>query len=193
MKKKLIDTLFNIFLVVIILVVCVGAAFMIGYDEPPKLALNGTELDLTDLRVSDMNDAGFYLGNNDGSLPGNTYKEFLSYYDGEDGEISQGGISVLNGQSSKREYVDCRIFEISAKSHNKEGEATGLEATYNGEEFFGETKDDLIDMFGEPGKDTDDSKLIYYSKKKQYTTTFYFDDGGCYCVEIRHKEDNLIP
>ena len=140
-----------------------------------------------------MNEAGFYLGNNDGSLPGNTYKEFLSYYDGEDGEISQGGISVLNSQSSKRPYVDCRVFEISAKSYNKEGIATGLEATYNGEEFFGKTKKELVKLFGESPKETDDSKLIYYSKKKQYTTTFYFDeDGACYCVEIKHKEDNLI-
>ena len=189
MKKKIFDVL----LPIAIFVVAVAAVFIISYDEPPKLALNGTELNLSNLRVSDMNDAGFYLGNNDGYLPGNTYKEFLSYYNGEDGEISQGGISVLNSQSSEKDYVDCRIFEISAKSHNKEGEATGLQATYNGQEFFGKTKNELINMFGEPGKESADSKLIYYSKKKQYTTTFYFDDdGACYCVEIRHKEDNLV-
>ncbi len=178
-----------------IVVAALIITFIVGIaeDTPPKFALNGVELDLKNLRVSDMNEAGFFLGNNDGSLPEYSFKEMLSYYQGNNDELSMGGISVLNSSGSEREYVDCQVFEITAKARDKEGNLTGLEATYNGESFFGKTKEELIELFGEPEKDEKEDKLIYRTSRNHYKTTFYFDKdtGECYLVEIKRHEDNL--
>lgn len=166
---------------------------VINKDTPPKLVLNGTELDLSKLEISDLNEAGFWLSNNDGSLSGSTFRESLSYYWGDDRTISMGGVSVLNRSSSKTPYVDCDVFEITAKSRDKEGNPTGLQAAYEGEEFFGKTKEELIALFGEPAEESVSYQLIYRSKKKQYKTTFYFDSKTheCYLVEIDRRESNL--
>lgn len=166
---------------------------VINKDTPPKLVLNGTELDLSKLEISDLNEAGFWLSNNDGSLSGSTFRESLSYYWGDDRTISMGGVSVLNRSSSKTPYADCDVFEITAKSRDKEGNPTGLQAAYEGEEFFGKTKEELIALFGEPAEESVSYQLIYRSKKKQYKTTFYFDSKTheCYLVEIDRRESNL--
>ncbi len=166
---------------------------MINKDTPPKLALNGTDLNLAKLKISDLNEAGFWLSNNDSSLAGSSFKESLSYYNGDDRSISMGGVSVLNRSSSKKPYEDCAVFEITAKSKDKAGNLTGLQATYEGKEFFGKTKDELIALFGEPAEESVSYQLVYRSKKKQYKTTFYFDTKTheCYLIEIDRKESNL--
>lgn len=165
----------------------------INKDTPPKLALNGTELNLANIEVSDLNAAGFYLSKNDGSLPGSSFKESLSYYWGDDRSISMGGVSLLNRFSSSTPYVDCDVFEITAKSMDKEGNLTGLQATYEGQEFFGKTKEELIALFGEPAEESVSYQLIYRSEKRKYKTTFYFDTKTkeCYLVEIDRRESNL--
>lgn len=162
-------------------------------DTPPEFSLNGTELDLSVLKVSDLNEAGFWLPNNNGTMPASSFKERLSYYHGEDRTISMGGISVLNYSSSKKPYADCAVFEITAKSRDKDGNLTGLQATYKGEEFFGKTKEELIALFGEPTEEGMSDRLIYRSEKKKYKTVFYFDTKTkeCYEVEIDRKESNL--
>lgn len=164
-------------------------------DTPPTLALNGTELNLASLKVSDMNNAGFYLTDNAGSMTGDTFRERLSYVQGEDGEMSMGGISLLNRSSGSKDYVDCEVFEIYAKSRDREeGNSTGLKATYNGQEFFGKTKDELIGLFGEPSKESVSYLLVYTSENKYYTTTFHFDTktDDCYLVEVNRYEKGLV-
>lgn len=166
---------------------------VLNEDTPPKLALDGTELNLAKLRVSDLNEAGFYLSNNDGNMPGSSFKEMLSYYRGDERSVSMGGVSVLNSVSSKKPYVNCQVFEISAKYMDKAGNLTGLKATYEGKEFFGKTKEELIGIFGEPAEESVSYMLVYRSRKKQYKTTFYFDTKTkrCYSVEIDRRESNL--
>lgn len=185
-------------LIYVVACIIAGAAIVfianaVNKDTPPKLVLNGTELDLANLEVSDLNKAGFWLSNNDGSMPGSSFKESLSYYWGDDRTISMGGVSVLNRSSSKTPYVRCDIFEISAKSEDKEGNPTGLQATYEGKEFFGKTKEELIALFGEPAEESVSYMLVYRSEKKKYKTTFYFDTKTkqCYRVEIDRREANL--
>lgn len=175
-------------------VALVFIATIINRDTPPKLALNGTELNLSELEISDLNKAGFWLSNNDGSLAGSTFRESLSYYWGDDRTISMGGVSVLNRGSSQRPYVNCDVFEITAKSQDKDGNPTGLQATYEGEEFFGKTKEELIELFGEPAEESVSYQLVYKSKKKRYRTTFYFDSKTheCYMVKIARGESNLV-
>lgn len=162
-------------------------------DTPPRLELNGTELDLSDIRVSDLNEAGFWLWDNDGNMPGYSFDEMISYYWGDDREFSMGGVSLLNSSSNKKPYTDCQVFEISAKSMDKEGNLTGLQALYEGEEFFGKTREELIALFGEPYEESVDYMLIYRSGKKKYKTTFWFDakTDQCYLIEIDRKESNL--
>lgn len=182
-------------------VICVVAAIALGFilnivskDKPPKLALGGTELNLSSLRISDLNAAGFYLSNNDSSMPGSSFKEMLSYYQGDDRTTSMGGVSVLNRYSSQTPYVKCEVFEIAAKSRDKEGNPTGLQATYEGEEFFGKTKEDLIALFGEPADSGSSDQLVYRTARNQYKTIFYFDSktDECYRLEIYRHEDNLV-
>ena len=182
-------------------VICVVAAIALGVllsvvtkDKPPKLALGGTELDLSNLRISDLNAAGFHLSNNDNSMPGSSFKEMLSYYQGDDREMSMGGVSVLNRSSSQTPYAKCEVFEIAAKSRDKEGNPTGLQATYEGEEFFGKTREEVIALFGEPADSDSSDKLVYRTKRNQYRTVFYFDSktDECYRLEIYRHEDNLV-
>ena len=49
-------------------VVVIGALSMLvnalNQDKPPKLSLNGTELDLASLKLKDLNAAGFNMKNN---------------------------------------------------------------------------------------------------------------------------------
>lgn len=191
MKQK--KTLLYVAACIIAGVALVFITNMINKDTPPKLTLNGTELDLSKLEISDLNEAGFWLSNNDGSLAGSTFKESLSYYQGDDRTISMGGVSVLNRRSSATPYADCDVFEITAKSKDKEGNLTGLQATYEGKEFFGKTKEELIALFGEPAEESVSYQLVYKSKKKRYRTTFYFDTKTheCYLVEIKRGESNL--
>ncbi|MDE7045698.1 MAG: hypothetical protein K2O97_11935 [Acetatifactor sp.] len=167
---------------------------ILSKDKPPAFALNGTELNLASLRISDLNEAGFRLSNNDNSMPGSSFKEMLSYYWGNDQNISMGGVSLLNRSSSKTPYAKCEVFEISAKSMDKDGNLTGLQAPYEGEEFFGKTREELIALFGEPADSNSADQLVYRTKRNQYRTTFYFDSktGECYRVEIRRHEDNLV-
>lgn len=192
MKQK--KTLLYVAACIIAGFVLVLITTIINKDTPPKLALNGTEFNLAKLKISDLNEAGFWLSNNDSSLAGKTFKESLSYYDGEDRSISMGGVSVLNRSSSKKPYVNCDVFEITAKSRDKEGNPTGLQATYEGKEFFGKTKDELIALFGEPAEESVSYQLVYKSKKKRYRTTFYFDTKTqeCYLVEIKRGESDLV-
>ena len=182
-------------------VLCVVAMFGLGMvlnivskDKPPRFALGGTELNLSSLKVSDLNAAGFYLSNNDNNMPGSSFKEMLSFYQGEDRNTSMGGVSLLNRYSSQTPYVKCEVFEIAAKSRDKEGNPTGLQATYEGEEFFGKTKEDLITLFGEPADSGSSDQLVYRSKRNQYKTVFFFDSktDECYRVEIYRHEDNLV-
>ncbi len=182
-------------------VACIIAGFalvfitnIINKDTPPKLSLNGTELDLSKLEISDLNKAGFWLSNNDASMSGSTFRESLSYYWGDDRTISMGGVSVLNRRNSTAPYVNCDVFEITAKSQDKAGNPTGLQATYEGKEFFGKTKEELIALFGEPAEESVSYQLVYRSKKKQYKTTFYFDTKTheCYLIEINRRESNLV-
>lgn len=178
----------------VVIVVLAFVLTIVTKDKPPKLALNGTELDLSRLRVSDLNEAGFWLSNNDNSTPSSSFKEMLSYYWGDDRTISMGGVSVLNRSSSKTPYVKCEVFEIAAKSMDKDGTPTGLQATYEGEEFFGKTKEELIALFGEPADSGSASQLVYRSSRNQYKTIFYFDSktNECYRIEIDRHEDNLV-
>lgn len=164
------------------------------HDRPPRLALNGTELNLSNLKVSDLNKAGFWLSSNDNSMPGSSFKTMLAYYWGDDRSISMGGVSILNRSSSKTPYVKCPVFEISAKSEDKEGNLTGLQATYEGEEFFGKTREELIALFGEPDDSSSNSQLVYQSFRKRYKTTFYFNSSTNVCIriEIDRHEDNLV-
>lgn len=186
--------------ILLIVAVCVATMFVLAIfisimskDTPPKLVLNGTELDLSDIRVSDLNEAGFWLQKNDSSMPSSSFKEMLSYYWGDDRTVSMGGVSLLNSTSKKKPYVDCQVFEITAKSRDKDGNLTGLKATYEGEEFFGKTKEQLIALFGEPYEESVDYMLVYRSEKKKYKTTFWFDTktDECYMIEIDRKESNL--
>lgn len=182
-------------------IICVVAAIALGFilnivskDKPPKLALGGTELNLSNLKVSDLNAAGFYLSNNDNSMPGSSFKEMLSYYQGDDREMSMGGVSLLNRYSSQTPYVKCEVFEIAAKSRDKEGNPTGLQATYEGVEFFGKTREELIALLGEPADSGSSDQLVYKTARNQYRTTFYFDakTNECYRLEIKRHEDNLV-
>ena len=188
-KKNLIFTVSCIVVIVLAFVLSI-----VTKDKPPRLALNGTELDLSDLRVSDLNEAGFWLSNNDNNMPGSSFKEMLSYYRGDDRSISMGGISLLNRHSSQTPYARCEVFEIAAKSMDNDGNPTGLQATYEGEEFFGKTREELIALFGEPADSGSSSQLVYRSSRKQYKTTFYFDSktDECYRIEIDRHEDNLV-
>lgn len=184
-----------IFTGAIILVIVLGFVLnIVSKDKPPKLALNGTELNLSNLRISDLNAAGFYLSNNDNSMPGSSFKEMLSYYQGDDRTISMGGVSVLNRYSSQTPYAKCEVFEISAKSRDKEGNPTGLQATYEGVEFFGKTKEELITLLGEPADSGSSDQLVYRTARNQYKTIFYFDSktDECYRLEIYRHEDNLV-
>ena len=178
----------------IIIIVLAFVLTIVTKDKPPKLALNGTELDLSDIRISDLNEAGFWLSNNDNNMPGSSFKEMISYYWGDDRSISMGGVSVLNRYSSQTPYVKCEVFEIAAKSMDKDGNLTGLQATYEGEEFFGKTKEELIALFGEPADSGSASQLVYRSSRNQCKTIFYFDSktDECYRVEIKRHEDNLV-
>ena len=178
----------------IIIIVLAFVLTIVTKDKPPKLALNGTELDLSDIRISDLNEAGFWLSNNDNNMPGSSFKEMISYYWGDDRSISMGGVSVLNRYSSQTPYVKCEVFEIAAKSMDKDGNLTGLQATYEGEEFFGKTKEELIALFGEPADSGSASQLVYRTSRNQYKTIFYFDSktDECYRVEIKRHEDNLV-
>lgn len=191
-KKNGKNTIFTICIVAMVVLAFVFV--IVTRDKPPRLALNGTELDLSALKVSDLNEAGFWLSGNDNSMPSSTFKEMLSYYWGDDRTVSMGGVSILNRSSSKTPYVNCSIFEISAKSVDKDGNLTGLQATYEGEEFFGKTKEELIALFGEPADNSSSDKLVYRSPRKQYKTTFYFDSRTNLCirVEIKRHEDNLV-
>lgn len=178
----------------IVMIVLAFVLPILTKDKPPKFALNGTELDLSSLRISDLNEAGFWLSNNDNNMPGSTFKEMLSYYQGDDRTISMGGVSLLNRSSSQTPYVKCQVFEIAAKSRDKEGNPTGLQATYEGEEFFGKTREELITLFGEPADNNSSNQLVYRSSRKQYKTIFYFDSktDECYRIEILRHEDNLV-
>ena len=179
---------------VFVLIVVLGFVMnIVSKDKPPALALNGTELNLSNLRISDLNEAGFWLSNNDNSMPGSSFKEMLSYYWGSDRNISMGGVSVLNRFSSQTPYPKCEVFEISAKSKDKDGNLTGLQATYEAEEFFGKTKEELIALFGEPADSGSSDQLVYRSARNQYKTVFYFDSktDECYRLEIYRHEDNL--
>ncbi len=182
-------------------VVCVIAAIALGVvlsivtkDKPPRLALNGTELDLANLKISDLNEAGFWLSNNDNNMPGSSFKEMLSYYQGDDRNLSMGGVSLLNRSSSQTPYVNCGVFEISAKSRDKDGTPTGLQAAYEGQEFFGKTREELIALFGEPADSGSSDQLVYRTKRNQYKTIFYFDSktNECYRIEIKRHEDGLV-
>ncbi len=188
MKRK-IGIVFGILAVVLFL-------FLTGErkDTPPKFALNGVDLNLEKIHVSDLNDAGFYLDKNDSTLAGNNFRNLLSYYNGDDHSISMGGVSILNRGSGSLPYTKCQIFEITAKSRDKEGNLTNLEATYNGEHFFGKTKEELISLFGEPDEESVSYLLVYKTKRKNYKTTFTFDThtGECYMVEIDRYEKGLV-
>lgn len=179
--------------IVVLFITVAVIASTAGKDTPPRLELNGTELDLSDIRVSDLNEAGFWLQNNDNNMPGSSFKEMLSYYWGDDREVSMGGVSLLNSSSSKKPYTNCQVFEISAKSVDNEGNLTGLQALYEGEEFFGKTREELIELFGEPYEEGVNDTLVYRSEKKKYKTTFWIDSktGKCYRIEIDRKEANL--
>lgn len=184
-----------IFAATCVVIVVLGFVLaIVTKDKPPAFALNGTELDLSRLRISDLNEAGFWLSNNDNSMPSSSYKEMLSYYWGDDRSISMGGVSVLNRSSSQTPYVKCEVFEIAAKSMDKDGNPTGLQATYEGKEFFGKTKEELIALFGEPADSSSASQLVYRSSRNQYRTIFYIDSKTdvCYRVEIKRHEDNLV-
>lgn len=178
---------------IVVAAVLVIFASLQSKDTPPRLALNGTELDLSDIKISDLNEAGFWLMNNENTLPGSSFKEMQSYYWGDERVISMGGVSILNSSSSKKPYVDCQVFEISAKSKDKEGNLTGLQVLYEGEEVFGKTKEELIELFGDPYEESVDYMLVYRSEKKKYKTTFWFDTktDECYMLEIDRKESNL--
>ena len=86
------------------------------------------------------------------------------------------------------------MFENSSNSFYKEVNLIGLQASYEGEEFFGKTREELIALFGEPADSNSADQLVYRTKRNQYRTTFYFDSktGECYRVEIRRHEDNLV-
>lgn len=163
-------------------------------DTPPKFSLNGISLDLAKLHVSDLNKAGFYLDKNDATLAGNNFKNLLSYYKDDDHSISMGGVSILNRGSGSLPYEKCQIFEITAKSRDKEGNPTNLSATYNGETFFGKTKEELLSLFGEPAEESVSYLLVYKTKRKNYKTTFTFDThtGECYMIEIDRYEKGLV-
>ena len=182
-------------------VICVIAMVALGMvinivskDKPPRLALNGTELNLENLTVSDLNEAGLWLSNNDNNMPGSSFKEMLSYYQGDDRTISMGGVSVLNRRSSQAPYAKCEVFEIAAKSRDNDGNLTGLQASYEGEEFFGKTREELIALLGEPADSGSADQLVYRSRRNQYRTVFYFDSqtDQCYRLEIKRHEDNLV-
>ena len=190
-KRKI----FNIGLIIIVVIIF-GVVFIFkdkNKDIPPKFALNGTELDLANINVSDLNNAGFYLQNNDNKLQGDSFKTKLSYFKGEDRTISMGGVSILNRGKGEIPYEKSSIFEITAKSKNKDNNETGLKATYNGKEFFGKTKEELISQFGEPDEEKVSYELIYKSKNKKYRTTFTFDTETkeCYYIEIDRYEEKL--
>lgn len=191
MKKKMI--MIYVAACIVVALVLVIFASIAGKDTPPRLELNGTELDLSDIKVSDLNEAGFWLEKNDNTLPGSNFKELLSYYWGDDRSVSMGGVSLLNSSSSKKAYVDCQVFEITAKSRDKEGNPTGLQVLYEGEEVFGKTKEQVIELFGEPYEEGVNDTLVYRSEKKKYKTTFKFDKetGQCYMLEIDRRESNL--
>jgi hypothetical protein len=184
--------------IIVVAVVVIGALSMLvnalNQDKPPKLSLNGTELDLASLKLKDLNAAGFNMKNNHNKLEGETFYEMRAYYWGENFDISMGGISLLNRRSSSVEYADCEIFEISAKSRDNDGNLTGLQVTYNGEEVFGKTKAELTALFGEPSKELTSDKIVYYTKRNQYSTYFYFDSKTeeCYLVEIHRREKGLV-
>lgn len=191
MKQKKIFLIVGVCVVAMIIFTVIIS--ILSQDTPPKLTLDGTELDLSNLTVSDLNEAGYYLQKNDNSMPGSSFKEMLTYYRGDDQTVSMGGISILNSVSKTRPYTDCQVFEITMKSHDKEGNLTGLDVTYEGEAFFGKTKEELITLFGEPYQETEDYKLEYRSEKKKYKIIFRFDDdtGECYFLEIDRRESNL--
>lgn len=184
--------------IIVVAVVVIGALSILinklNEDKPPKFTLNGTELDLATLKLKDLNAAGFNMKNNHNKLEGETFYEMRSYYWGDNFDLSMGGISLLNRRSSSAEYADCEIFEISAKSRDNDGNLTGLQVTYNGQEVFGKTKEELIALFGEPSKEPSADRMIYYTKRNKYATFFYFDSttDECYLVEIHRSERGLV-
>lgn len=134
MKQK--SVLIYVAACMIIGIILVLVRLQMSKDTPPEFSLNRTELDLSNLKVSDLNEAGFWLPNNDGTMPASSYKERLSYYHGEDRSVSMGGISVLNYSSSKKPYANCAVFEITAKSRDKDGNLTGLQTSTDGQNIF---------------------------------------------------------
>lgn len=78
--------------IIVVAVVVIGALSMLvnalNQDKPPKLSLNGTELDLASLKLKDLNAAGFNMKNNHNKLEGETFYEMRAYYWGENFDIS---------------------------------------------------------------------------------------------------------
>ncbi len=192
MKQK--SSMIYVVVCILVGVILVAVATVINKDTAPRLALNGTELDLDHLKVSDLNAAGFHLSNDDGSMPGTSFKEMLSYYLGDDRNLSMGGVSVLNRRNSQTPYADCNVFEITAKAMDKDGNLTGLQVTYEGVDIFGMTKEELISILGEPEDQTVNNELIYRSPKKRYKIILTIDNdtNTCYRIRIDRKEENLV-
>lgn len=87
MKQK--SVLIYVAACVVIGIILALVRLQMSKDTPPEFSLNGTELDLSSVKVSDLNEAGFWLPNNDGTMPGSSFKERLSYYHGEDRTVSK--------------------------------------------------------------------------------------------------------